>query len=232
MKSIKKQLFTFSEIGSDHEVYFDTNPNIYDNIIDEIYNNNNNIALLKFDYRDEENISTMLDYFSYNMDMNDINNRKVIISAYVNTKLFQSFIDCDMEFDVKRYFSKHEINTNPYDFINPINSIRKSAYINTPSFWDILKVVKLINPKLVIIEENITNTQLQQSINDIIGSRTHYPIKLFIDSSKFLTNYTTHNELVQNVHDYRTQSIPKGVINEFIKSNMECDYVDYFEEEY
>ena len=67
----------------------------------------------------------------------------------------------------------------------------------------------------LMIEENITNTQLQQSINDIIGSRTHYPIKLFIDSSKFLTNYTTHNELVQNVHDYRTQSIPKGVINEF-----------------
>ena len=134
--------------------------------------------------------------------------KKIIAGSYFNLKFMLGIIGTFG--DEKCKFKKETLINVIKDFSSTSVDDILNAYLKAPLSFDIDVAVKKI-PKfeLNIFCFSKQNIYLQMAMNDYISYRLPYSIKLFTDSERLCTYFTSTGGFMQAPHDYLSMDINK-----------------------
>ena len=208
---VKNNYLTFSSIGSDHEIYFNTPAELMPEIkrtLTKQMKENTNLATITFTADESNQIeSILIDYDNFDINtpsrINPNYQKRVMASALIRCKLMLAILESKKDLQ-ETSMSSAELRQIIQGLTSCSREERIQAYINAPSHYDIEDMIKRgQKTHLAIFEDNVNCSILQGAINDYIGSRTPYSIKLFTSSNNLSNSYDSNGNLISPVHDYR-----------------------------
>ena len=215
----KKNFLEFQSFGSDHEIFFNTPTDLMPIIAEELRNQCNesqSTAITSFNNSE----CSLLDNTLYSLI--NSNNRpyslyqiRSICSAYVRTKILLSVIESHKNKTNEDLQNISLIEKLLENFHSQDINLIIDAYTNSPLDLDIENEIKR-NPRtnIALFESDINSNLMQSAINNYIGSRTRYSMKVFTNQPRLHNNYDTSGNLVSPIHDYRAIDLDKYLHNE------------------
>lgn len=219
----KKHFLTFESIGSVHEIFFNTPTETMPEIINFLQkqsNDNCEIAIVTINKHECSIFDSIFNIFSASdintpSRINPIYQTRAICLAYIRTKILLGILESCNNITEENT----EIIAKLKNILKGFNSEDKneliSSYINSPLDLDIEDEIKKIpRTNIALFESDVNSNLMQSAINNYIGSRTRYSMKVFTNQPRLHNNYDTSGNLVSPIHDYRAIDLDKYLHNE------------------